>query len=122
MALDSYNCEICSLRVEESAEHLFWHCPFAQQCWGILNLNTIVNGDTLENMMALKIQLHSQFFMVAVILMCWTIWKARNELIFNNNQIGIQECRILFFKEVGLVSLRVKANLAAQFDQWIQNL
>lgn len=122
MALDSYNCEICSMMVEETAEHLFWHCPLAQQCWGILNLNTVLNGNTFENVMALKIQLQSQFFMVAVTLMCWTIWKARNELIFNNNQIGIQECRILFFKEVRLVSLRVKASLADQFNQWIQNL
>jgi hypothetical protein len=104
------------MMVEETAEHLFWHCPFAQQCWGILNLNTVLNGNTFENVMALKIQLQSQFFMVAVTLM------SRNELIFNNNQIGIQECIILFFKEVRLVSLRVKASLTDQFDQWIQNL
>lgn len=41
MALDSYNREIYTLLVEETVEHLFWHCPFAQQCWGILNLQTV---------------------------------------------------------------------------------
>ena len=54
--------------------------------------------------MAIKDQMHSQFFMVAVILMSWTIWKARNELIFNNNQIDIKECKNYFFKEAKLVS------------------
>jgi hypothetical protein len=82
--------------VEETVEHLFWDCPFAQQCWGLLNLQTIQGASSLQNVEAIKIQLHSQFFMVAVITMLWTIWKARNELIFNNNQIGLQDCRAFF--------------------------
>jgi hypothetical protein len=108
MVLESFNCEICTWRTEETVEHLFWHCPFAQQCWGILNLQTVPNGNSIENIAAIKIQLHSQFFMTTIITMLWTIWKARNELIFNNNQIGIQECTVLFFKEIRLVSLRMK--------------
>jgi len=31
MQLESYECEVCSLRVEETVEHLFWKCPFAQK-------------------------------------------------------------------------------------------
>ena len=85
MALDSYNCAICLTDEEETAQHLFWNCPFAQQCWGILNLQTIQTGDTSENILAIKDQLNNQFFMIAVILMCRTIWTARNELIFKNN-------------------------------------
>jgi hypothetical protein len=122
MALDSYNCEFCFAAVEETVEHLFWHCPFAQHCWGIINLQTVLRGGTFENVEAIKVQMQSQFFMVAIILMCWTIWWARNELIFNNNQVGIQDCRQFFFKEVKLVSLRVKASLAINFELWIQSL
>jgi len=85
----------------------------AQQCWGLLGLSVIQAGGTFENVLAIKDQMHSQFFMIAVILMSWTIWKARNELIFNNNQFGIQECKNYFFKEVKLVSLRVKTSLSA---------
>ena len=73
MALETYNCEICSMLVEETMDHLFWHCPFAQQCWGLLNLNIIQTGGTFENVMVIKDQMHNQFFMVAVILMSWTI-------------------------------------------------
>ena len=54
--------------------------------------------------------------------MCWTIWKVRNELIFNNNQIGLQEAKHLFLKEAKLVSLRVKTSLSTEYDQWIQSL
>jgi len=72
--------------------------------------------------MAIKDQMQSQFFMVTVILKSWTIWRARNELIFNNNQVGIQECKNSFLKEAKLVSLRVKASLSAIYDQWIQQL
>jgi hypothetical protein len=98
MTLDSYSCEICLTGEEETAQHLFWGCLFAQQCWGILNLETNQRGETSENIMAIKDQLNNQFFMIAVILMCWTIWRARNEIIFNSNQIGIQESKLFFLK------------------------
>jgi len=122
MGLHSFNCEFCLPTVEETVTHLFWHCPFAHQCWGILNLNTVQHEGTFRNTQAIKDQLNSQFFMVAVILMSWTIWKARNDLIFNNNQLSIQECKEFFFAEVKLVSLRVKQSLKPSFDQWLQSL
>jgi hypothetical protein len=59
MALDSYNCEICLTREEETVEQLFWNYPFAQQCWGILNLDLIQTGGTFENILAIKDQMHS---------------------------------------------------------------
>ena len=121
MTLDSYNCEICLTGEEETVQHLFWSCPFAQQCWGILNLQMIQAGQTVDNVLAIKGQMNSQFFMIAIILMCWTICKARNKLIFKNNQIGIQDSRRFFFREINMVSLRVKENLAEAFDQWIRN-
>jgi len=108
MTLESYACEFCGQGVEESVNHLFLHCPFAQQCWGMINLIVSDNAGIAENCAAFKIQLNSQFFMVAFILMAWTIWKARNDIIFNNNQMGLQDCRIHFLKEVKLVGLRVK--------------
>lgn len=122
MAFESYNGEICLQALEETVEHLFWHCPFAQHCSGILGLETILDGGTFENVLAIKDQLQSQFFMVVIILMSWTIWRARNELIFNNNQVGILDCRAFFFREVKLVSLRVKASLSSAFEQWSQLL
>jgi hypothetical protein len=48
MALESYKCEICTRLVEETVDHLLWHCPFAQQCRGLLNLNIVQAGGTFE--------------------------------------------------------------------------
>jgi len=93
MTLDSYTCETCLTGEEETVQHLFWGCPFAQQCWGMLNLQTIQTGGTSENVLAIKDQMNNQFFMIAIIRMCWTIWRARNELI------------------------QVKENLSESFDQ-----
>jgi hypothetical protein len=59
MHLDSYNCELCNQGTEETLDHLFLHCPFAQQGWGIINLAVSTNSGIFDNLNALKSQLHS---------------------------------------------------------------
>lgn len=104
--------------------NIFSYTLFAQQFWGLINLAISSNGGTFDNFNALKDQISSQFFMVAIALMCWIVWLARNEIIFNVNQISIQDCRRIFFKEAKMVSLRMKtkSSLSTQFDQWMQSL
>ena len=34
MQLDSFNCAFYGSAQEETVLHLFWGCPYAQQCWG----------------------------------------------------------------------------------------
>lgn len=122
MHLDSFNCELCSLSIEESVEHLFLTCPFARQCWGIIGLDFPDDADFPAVVNIFKDQLNSEFFMVAVILLCWTIWSARNKLIFEGSQWSIQDCRVFFHKEILLISHRVIEGLSLQFDQWITSL
>ena len=31
--LDDYNCVLCNSRCEETLFHLFFSCPFSQDCW-----------------------------------------------------------------------------------------
>ena len=33
MHLGCYDCVFCTEGVEETSLHLFWDCPFAQDCW-----------------------------------------------------------------------------------------
>lgn len=120
--LESYNCELCSQGIEETSRHLFFSCPFAQQCWGFFKLMVSPNSNVSDNFSALKCQIHSQFFVEMIILVCWAIWLARNELIFNARQTSLQECRRGFFKEIKMVNLRVKSSLSSSFDQWLQSL
>ena len=44
MALDDYNCPVCSLGSEETLLHLFLDCPFAVDCWATLGLH--INDST----------------------------------------------------------------------------
>jgi tryptophanyl-tRNA synthetase len=87
MNLDSYTCELCGLGIEETTNHLFLQCLHAQHCWGLINLTTSLDQGTLENFAAFKDHINSQFFMVAIILMCSTIWLARNERIFLEGEV-----------------------------------
>lgn len=85
-------------------------------------MKTVPNEGVSENFAAFRIQLNSRFFMETIILICWTIWIAKNELIFKGNQMGLTDCRSYFFKEAKLVGLRVKERLYEEFNQWIQSL
>jgi len=96
--------------------------PIRAAVWGSLNLQTVPQGNTFDNVEALKIQLQSQFFMIVIILMAWTIWKARNEMIFNNNQMSMQQCKCFFQRQIRSVALRVKDSLSEAYEQWTQRL
>jgi hypothetical protein len=92
MHLDFYTCVLCNESVEETAEHLFLQCSFAKDCWSIINLGTPPHRTFLKIVDHFKTKLQSQFFMLAVILMCWTIWTARNDLILKVflQRLGLQ--------------------------------
>jgi hypothetical protein len=95
--------------------------PFCSRLLGHAQ-SSVISGGVFENFRALKFQLNSKFFMEALILMCWVIWTARNELIFNANQFSLNDCRSFFFRETKLVGLRVKDGLSHEFDQWLDSL
>jgi len=69
MFLPAYSC---TLAADETLEHLFIHCSFAQGCWASIGLHVGHDGpfDTLEQ---LKVQLGVPFFMDIIIVMSWCI-------------------------------------------------
>ena len=119
MALPSYDCAICNNGTEETLLHLFFQCPLALACWNLLQV-TPVDSDsffgTIEN---IKSQLSSSIFMSLSILLCWTIWTARNDLIFQGIQPSLGQCRATFKKELLLLMHRVKAKHKPQLEEWI---
>ena len=70
MILPDYNCVCCANQVEESSEHLFIHCPFAQSCWATLGIQ-VGQDDPFSTLEQIKLQLNVPFFMEIIILMCW---------------------------------------------------
>ena len=122
MHLDSYNCVLCNMLVEESAHHLFVDHSFTRMCWDILNVDIPLDGDFPNLAVEIKEQLNTWFFMEAIILLCWTIWIVRNELIFKGNGLNLVECRRVLMYELSLLKHKVKPRHQDQFTSWIQNL
>jgi hypothetical protein len=122
MIIESYNCVLCSCFVEETNEHLFLSRNFAKQCWSLLGINLPDNSAFPGITSTFKTSIQSDFFMVAIILMCWSIWVTRNVLIFNGIQPSVQNCKRVFLIELRLVRYRIKQSLQSKFDLWINSL
>jgi hypothetical protein len=99
MTLQDYNCILCSSSTEESLTHLFLHCPFAVQCWAWLNVQVDQSLDPFQTLQSFKDQLPVPFFMEIIIIMCWTIWKVRNDMIFRQISPRMQNAKEDFRKE-----------------------
>jgi hypothetical protein len=122
MELDSFDCVFCVNSVEETCQHLFLQCPFASQCWPIIQIEAPISTMFPEASTQIKDQMQSQFFMATTILMCWSIWTARNKLIFEGVQPSIPAVKLSFQKEMLLLLHRVKDRLHENFQAWIQIL
>lgn len=122
MALDSYHCALCNQLTEETAYHLFVDCAFAKMCWDIIGIDISSDTPFPELVSLMRVQLNSSFFMEAVILMCWTIWTARNDLIFRGEGRNRADWSRIFFKELNLLQHRLKPGQEQQFNSWIQSL
>ena len=121
MHLETYNCELCQLATEETLHHLFLECPFARSCWGILNLDIQPQSSFPEVILYFRDQLNSEFFLNAVILMCWTIWGPRNDVIFRGIGPNIHSSKLSFNRELALTAIRAKESISQTYNQWIQN-
>ena len=107
MALPSYHCVCCNQNIEETLEHLFLDCPFAQACWSKLQLQ-IGTSQPLAEFESLRFQLHVPFFMEIIILLSWCIWMQRNDQIFKGLQPHSDNCLVRFKREFSMVILRAK--------------
>jgi hypothetical protein len=82
MALPSFACAVCNTGNEETLQHPFFQCPLALACWNLLLVQPANSNSIFDIMESLKTQLNTSIFMSIVILLCWTIWTTRNDLIF----------------------------------------
>jgi hypothetical protein len=121
MDLPSFDCVLCNPATEETLEHLFFGCPFAQQCWNFLNIQLPPQSTAFEADEGCKHGLQSPLFMSCFILLCWAIWTARNNLIFQSLPPTLQGCRSHFKKELGLLMLRAKPSHQVLLEEWLNN-
>lgn len=80
----SQNCLLCSTGLESST-HIFLNCEFARNCWRATGINV-----NIDNHPHFQEWIMTQFCMLdeekrcLFILYCWSIWKARNAKLWNN--------------------------------------
>ena len=77
----SVHCVLCTEGIDEDWDHLFFRCSFARRCWDKIGIQW--NNDlSLHSRVAhAKQQWNLPFFMEALIIAPWEIWKIRNDSV-----------------------------------------
>ena len=85
-------CPFCGQK--ENINHLFLTCSVARLLWNILKcaFNLRDTPDTLDAVMKTWVNTFGKdeksLVMIGVSAICWTIWKLRNSVIFDNNRVN----------------------------------
>jgi len=122
MHLPSYNCVLCPSNLEESSVHLFLDCAFAKTCWGLLGLTVISSPDCFQKLISFRDQLNVRFFMEVIILMCWSIWIVRNDLIFRGIPPDCLRCLHLFIGFFEQLLWRARRKYFPSIEQWLDQV
>jgi hypothetical protein len=107
---NNYNCVLCSENREETTFHLFFSCPFSQDCWRYLNINWNFNLDFYSMMDDARHHFTSNFFMEVFMIAAWLIWKQRNDFIFNRGRPAFQQWKTGFLEEASLQAHRMNVS------------
>lgn len=88
-------CPVCN-SAEETIIHCFWDCIFARRCWSRPDL-TMLSGhfptflDWLDSLFQQFEDEKRAYF----VMICWSIWKSRNEGVWNQLRPSIP--RVLYW-------------------------
>lgn len=84
-------CPVCQ-NYAESTLHILVTCSFAEVCW--LNSDTpYVTGEfhTFGDWLQLVFQQCSKMEVQSKVMICWTLWKNRNDLVWNQHSLRLKE-------------------------------
>ena len=84
MHIEDYQCVLCQQSSEETIVHLLFYCPFAKDCWGLVNFQFAYHLTIPQIFQAWKTLLKVDFSLDIFILFCWAVWMMRNDVIFRN--------------------------------------
>ena len=65
----------CNSGCEETLLHLFFSCPFSQDCWNTLHIHWNLNLDPLDMVIEARTTFGHCIFREIMITACWIIWK-----------------------------------------------
>jgi hypothetical protein len=120
MYLESYTCENCILQGLELVYHLFLRCSFATRCWESIGLIPPRVSCPQRAVTRLTRQLRHSCALEIIMLSVWSIWKCRNDWIFENEVPTVDKFRRSLAQELRFLQFRVKEELAVNIVQWMQ--
>jgi hypothetical protein len=120
--LPSFNCATLQCNQEETLAHIFWSCPFAQQCWAFVCPQVSNQQSVLEAFYDIMDTLNLPFAVEIIMIVAWVIWIIRNRKIFEDQDPSISAWKIVFKQVLHLLSYRMKKKCDAAFKAWLQNL
>lgn len=83
MHLQTYDCVLCDEAVEVTIDHLFLHCEFARLEPSWVKCPPASRPISSSRFFFSRIQqLGVPLYMEIVVILCWSIWTTRNNLIF----------------------------------------
>jgi hypothetical protein len=104
---NNFDCLLCGHHVEETVEHLFFHCSFSSVCWGKLNIIWPSQGSRLELIAHLKTLHRRKMIMDIFLVATWSMWKERNNNYFRQVPPSISSWQARFKKDFAAISHRV---------------
>ena len=113
--------ELCNTCMEENLEHLFIHYHFAASCWNLIQLQVPHQATIFEEIDNFKAPLQTPISMSIIVVLGWTMWTSRDNVIFQNQRVSMFNCRTIFKKEVTLLQHCVKPKHPDLLAEWINN-
>ena len=114
------SCVLCPGSNYEDWSHLFFECTFSVRIWTYLQIDW--NGNSGPEMLNRATRKFSgPCFIEIVILVCWNIWKQRNNNFFRGIIPSFRTWRACFISDINLVKHRVKKDVVQTLSSWIDN-
>ncbi|KQK06703.1 hypothetical protein BRADI_2g27912v3 [Brachypodium distachyon] len=118
--LPNYTCVLCNQSHMETRDHLFFHFQFSCSCWRYICPDFTPRDNVHENLCSIKQELNAPSHMEISTLVTWSIWKARNDFIFNGITPSFYRCRRTFKEDLNLVFHRAKRKKYKRLHAWIE--
>jgi hypothetical protein len=109
--LQSYQCVVTNCTDEETLVHLFWACPFAEQCWNFVCPQRSKRLSILESFEDVRSKIKLPLAMEILILAAWGIWIVRNNKVFKNQNVAFNSWKAIYSEELRLLLHRMKKNM-----------
>lgn len=104
-------CVMCNLGELETIEHLFFECPFAQDCWMRIGISWDSSLELYDRFTQARQSHNIPWFTEAVLIAAWELWKLCNDKVFQRCAPTPMRWLCNFKNQCNLQSVRFRDDL-----------